>query len=411
MFTSIKHYLERGLKNDVIPLAVLTDMILSTTQIHFEGDRQSGWLARLSISLDSDSTITFYLIQTKEGIRLRSCSDMHAENGYLAHTYLVRGQLQSAERLLDWMAKNVNSASDPFKGTPFSHIWTSSVRRDIRTMQLAAAALIAEERPRARLAVRLLRKLKRKIRLPHHRLQLTRALANAYNKLDHHKKALKLYRKLHAMAPRAENPFYNLGLCLTELRQYKKVERLARKRFKNHPHDPWAYLLLMQRCLHKKQPKEIIELADKWIANAASSKHSNALRPWAHIMRAIAYVQMGKKHYKKALVDAVKANELSEASNRLILMKTALILVQLGKLRRAFALFMKLLEKRSIELPSSDEHYLRAKIAWAAGLKETAIRSLKRIKPHDLGEKTLYYKDAEKMLKRITKRPQSENPS
>jgi tetratricopeptide (TPR) repeat protein/transglutaminase-like putative cysteine protease len=390
-YLSMKKGMELQAPKHGFSQTALADLMLSTLKIKSEGSSRKGWLVR-AFSFGS-SLATFYMVETPSGPRLRSLSSLPGENGKLIDTYLAKGNRGAAELLLDWMAKNEDSSSDPFAGSAFSHIWTSSAGRDALTMKLAAAALMAKAQNRAPLAIRRLKKLERRIKAPHLRLQLRRALAAAYKTLDKHKRAAKLYEKLHSTAPRAIGPFVDLCSCLVALDKHQAAIRLAKERLRKKPNDLQAYFIWTTTLGDEKKMPEALEVANRWISKGSPN-------PFAYLMRAWVHVQLGEKHYEKALADAEKAKSMSP-SQSIFGTVIGLIHVKMGRLDRAYSTFRQLVQNREANVPSSDDFYLRGKIAEAAGLTETAIRCMKRVKRSDLTQKSSYYQEAQKTLKRL----------
>ncbi len=371
-----------------VSLDFFGDFMMHQLRIRHEGDENRGWISRVYFS--DNLFISFYSVHTPGGIRLRSLMVCRDENGRIVDDYLTKGNLKASQMLLDWVAENEESSSDPFSGSAFSHVWTSSAERDIMTMRLAAATLMAQSVEYSSRAAKRLLSLQPRIRRHHLRLQLNRALAKAYTHDRRYKEALKLYQRLHADYPRSASPFNGMCDSLLALKRYNAVIKFAEQRLKEKPEEAHTYYLLLAPHWRNRDFPAALKAATRWIENGVP-------HPGAYITRALVYASMGEKQYEKAMAD-IKSAEQMDSSSELFLRTTGIVYVKMGRLDLAMENLKRILNNNPGREPGSDDYYLRGRIAQASGLIETAIDCMKKVKPDDFGEKNAYYEAARNAL-------------
>lgn len=189
-----------SLFNTATPQHLATALRRGDAVSAFEVEHESvaeGRVTRVRFS-HNGQTAALFVLKTEDGYRLLPDDFTCPETGSIAFQLATAGDTEAAEKILQWIyeeTKQPVSLFLPFSGTPFQRTWPHRQRQDKGAVQLAAA-MLAGTSSRPEKPIQFLREARAAETESLVRLQIERALLDAYRDSEDYEAALKLTEDL-----------------------------------------------------------------------------------------------------------------------------------------------------------------------------------------------------------------------
>jgi tetratricopeptide (TPR) repeat protein len=337
----------------------LVDHIFAWARFEKDGDDGLGWRVRLLPQQGANATpVSFYVVREAGALRVVADTDHPIGLALRAKSAFEAGNDLAARRWLDWASQDPSGKldSDPLSGRPFARLWNAGADRD--QMDLAIAALLAEDSAHAQAAVPVLAACKRP--------ECDLALALAWNTLKKPREALPAIERLQKKYPESSRALRLHVQALAALGAAAQLRLLASQRLRAHPDDKDATVYFGRSLFiagnGKGYERELRRLME---AGKGDSSLYNSLA-WLSLFLRTANaddVEMARK-----------AVEGSNRRGRAQLNTLAAVLADNGKVAEAHEVLLESWRWMGRDGPWPDDFYILGRIAEQVGRREEAIQ-------------------------------------
>ena len=356
----LRHYQRyEGLLAPAGDLVGIVQRRLAEGLIKQDGDDGLGWRVRLLPQQGANATpVSFYVVREAGALRVVADTDHPIGLALRAKSAFEAGNDLAARRWLDWASQDPSGKldSDPLSGRPFARLWNAGADRD--QMDLAIAALLAEDSAHAQAAVPVLAACKRP--------ECDLALALAWNTLKKPREALPAIERLQKKYPESSRALRLHVQALAALGAAAQLRLLASQRLRAHPDDKDATVYFGRSLFiagnGKGYERELRRLME---AGKGDSSLYNSLA-WLSLFLRTANaddVEMARK-----------AVEGSNRRGRAQLNTLAAVLADNGKVAEAHEVLLESWRWMGRDGPWPDDFYILGRIAEQVGRREEAIQ-------------------------------------
>ena len=230
--------MRNGMKRTGFPADIMIDVVLSAMQEQVEGDDNSGY--RVTLRAPGSNKITMWVIREDGQYKILDGAEKPNAIGLEILERLEAGNQAGARVLLDWVRdeEHLAGGDDPLAGFAFPRMWTKGKEADTEQMKYAAAAILAQTKPTARDAIKILEAGRNAAKTDAEKVNLDVALLTAYSNLEEYEKSYGLASELAKQYPESKRLFADEEIALRALQRFAEADAVAQEMTKRLPEDP-----------------------------------------------------------------------------------------------------------------------------------------------------------------------------
>jgi tetratricopeptide (TPR) repeat protein len=369
-----KGMLQSEMKRGETSRQVFADLVDSSIRYTVDGDEQSGFRVRATPIMGEP--IDLIVIREDAQYKVLAMKPDYAPVGLEALERLSHSDVEGARKMLEWVRANVSvtNGEDPLAGQTFPRIWSRGDQGDAAHIELAAAALVADQSDRFDQVARLEKVLASATDRYEEAASLS--LAHLYLRTKQWDKALPLLKPLAERYPESNSVF---------LSEFRAMRHLGRA--------PEAVALAQQRLKRAPDDDTLVEnLADAYAAAGQFDKASDTLKVIAesghatsNLLNSYAWMATFLPVPPQPAVEAAeRANAMTNSENFAILHTLACLYAAGGKPLEARDLLLKAMTAAHMSQPDREVWFGFARIAEQYGDYETAAAEYARVTSTDV---------------------------
>lgn len=364
--------------SDGTPMKVAIELALAIFEIDRQGDESLGYRLRFAADVPTrgQAELVAFVRRFDGGYRLVGTTDDPVPMALEVLRRLEGDDLAGARQWLDWMreGETLVESNDPLGGHPFPRLWRRGQEGDAKTIERAAAALLATGNYRTGEAVPLLEKA-----LKAHagsgvdgsapqgeRRPLERALALALRGAGQWEPLEILSRRLVSEEPGSEFAFRTLVGSLGAQQRLADAAEVARQRREDDPDDTLALQTLARIALSEGRNAEAQEHLATLQELGTDALDATTLNEWAWALLFEAPVP------DEALDLAQKAARRSQYGSYAILHTLASTYAAFDHPFEAYRILLQALDQRPDGQPDDPDWLVMGQIAEAYDLGDVA---------------------------------------
>ena len=287
------------------------------------------------------------------------------------------GDLKGAKALLDWLRDEVHleGGDDPLGGPVFPRFWIKGEAADARKMKLAAASILATEKPTAAQGVVLLEPALKDAAGDRERTNIQLALSIGYGIQDHYAPMLEVSSALLKDEPESKTAFIDNVLGLMGLGRYDEAMALADARLKLLENDADALQMKIQIDANR---------GDVAAARTVSKQLAGLGKEDAMVLNDDSWYALFSGKVEQAdVAEAIRATEL-EKDSPAILHTLACLYAEVGNTKDSREVLLRAMDDWDLIEPNDQVWYVLGRIAEQYGERDIAIADYRRLdKPED----------------------------
>jgi hypothetical protein len=356
---------------------------VSLFAVDVNGGDDAGCRIQVALPKNLNLNLVWYVIREPRGYRILAAGTGAANLGCEALRQFDAHHLETAARWLDWACRDKPQPRtfDWFSASPFAHLWLLTDRNRPESVQLAAAALAAEGMDPAPL-VPILLSARKNSEKASEKLQIDRALALAYRRLQNWAELLEIVNRLQDDYGKQPSVVLYKIAALDGLNRQEELRQFVRVQLQTLAAKPAEQEILA--CL-SSESGAFGAAQDVLRSRAAQGKISSAS------LNELAFSAVYQEPLATdALSDALDADRRTDRGALLFPMMRALACAELGKTNDARENLLRSLDDRNSP-PGDNEWYVLGRIAEDFGLDDIALKLYGKVSPPKLpGERTAY---------------------
>ncbi|MGD0129951.1 MAG: DUF3857 domain-containing protein [Terriglobia bacterium] len=369
----------RGVTQEGISPDAMLDVMLEMMEPKGEGNDATGY--RETLQMPGGKTLVFYVVKEAGEYKILDSSDKPNAIGLEILDRVAAHDLAAARTLLDWVREDqhLESGDDPLSGPPFPRFWTQGKDADANQMKLAAAAMLAQTKPTARVGVPILEEARKTAAGNTEKTNIELALLAGYFNLQNYQKALEVSSELAQEYPESKTTFLARSRALLGLSRADEANVLAQERLKRLTNDLDAM-------------RDLVDVAtfggDARGAYALGMKIVDAGKAEAFDLNNLAWHSL---YFDRAggpdLDSALRASQLSP-NDAGLLHTLACVYAAAGKPKEAREVLLQTMDLAGLDEPSSIYWLALGLVAEQYGLREIALSDYAKV-TRPPGEMTL----------------------
>lgn len=377
----LKRILERGkvwnaaLAREEDSIDVELDVDLQEADPKGEGSDETGYWEKLGISGVANPAI--FVVKEDGAYKILGTSQ---EPNAVALEILDRigaGDLKGAKALLDWLRNEVHleGGDDPLGGPVFPRFWTKGQAADGRKMKLAAASMLATDKPTAAQGIALLEAGLKDAEGNRERTNIQLALADGYAIQDNYARMAEVSSELLKDEPESKTAFIDNIVPLMALHRYDEALALVDARLKLLENDSDAFQMKIQIESNR---------GDIAAARADSKKLASLGKEDGMLLNDDSWFALfSGKVDQSDIAEAIRATEL-EKDAPAILHTLACLYAEVGDTKDAREVLLRAMDDWDLIEPNDQIWYVLGRIAEQYGEREIAIADYRKLeKPKD----------------------------
>ncbi len=353
-------------------LEVILDLMLSDIKFQTRKDAIGGYhLKLIQTGLGTNLDSNFYIRKIGSKLKIAATDSFREPVGSVILEYLNAGKLNPASNWLDWFIKDYSSfvreGDEPLYGHPVQGFWKKrgNDKSDIRTMELAAASILATDKTLSGKAVSI---LESGLLDDNNNFTLNKfyyALYFAYQTGDNFDGQYKSASWLYNEYPESDFAWSVLLRSMLNLGLHKELEALAGNRLEEDDEDDIAIDMLINSHFSRLDFNSVDRIFQ-------DLKDKNRLT--ARLYNAVAWMYLFKPVVDDSAFEyARKAVNMSNNSNTAILHTLAALYAEFGRCEEARNTLDRVMALSGSSEPSSDDWYVLGRIAEEYGMIESAL--------------------------------------
>lgn len=372
----LKRILNRGkiwnaaLAREEEPMDVELDVDLQEADPRGEGSDATGYWEKLGISGQSDPAI--FVVKEDGVYKVLGTSADASAVGLEILDRIGAGDLKGAKALLDWLRDEVHleGGDDPLGGPVFPRFWIKGEAADARKMKLAAASILATDKPTAGQGIPLLVAALKEASGDRERTDIRLALTDAYGLEDNYREMLDVSSALLRDEPESKTAFIDNVLALMGLGRYDDALALANARLKLLENDSDALQMKIQIYANR---------GDIAAARATSKQLIGLGKEDAMLLNDDAwYALFTGKVEQSDIAEAIRATELQKDSPA-ILHTLAALYAESGDTKDAREVLLRAMDDWNLVEPNDEIWYVLGRIAEQYGERDIAIADYRKL--------------------------------
>ena len=358
------------------PVQVAIELALAIFEIDRQGDNALGHRLRFAAEVPTQGQAELVAFVRRHGddYRLVGTADDPVPMALEVLRRVGQDDLVGARQWLDWMRedRSLVESDDPLGGDPFPRLWRRGQEGDARTIERAAAALLATGKYRTEDAIP---RLEAALEVPTEgdealatteRRALERALALALSNTQRWEALETLCRRLTAEEPTSEFAFRTLAGALGAQDRLADAAELARQRRVRDPEDTLALQTLARIALTEGRNKEATEHLATLRDLGTEALDAGTLNEWAWALLFEDEVP------EEALDLAQKAAQKSKYGDYAILHTLASVYATFDRPFEAYRVLLQAIDQQADGQPRTIDWLVMGQIAEAYDLPEVA---------------------------------------
>lgn len=364
-----------------VPFDVVLDTDLASMQYGLEGSEATGYQIACSGPGTNGSADNFTFLVIRENGTYKVVGVKGSMNPVIGDQIMrfgEAGNLTAATQWLNWMRDSASStdSDDPLASPTIARMWEKGQSQDKSAIENAAAGLMSGGKVFAPEAAPILLKGLASAASREERVNLDKALADAYESQREFANELPVARRLAKEAPDSETAAEMLERALGATKQWDESIHLAEDRLNKKPDDArrirqYAWVLWQAGRLDESQAarKKLID------SGKATADDYNSIA-WNYLIE--------DKVTADAVQEAERGTLLSDERNGAMVDTQAAIYAETGRASEAYAMELQAIDLDGDEEPNEASWYVFGRIAEQYGEREAAIEDYNRIKmPRD----------------------------
>lgn len=360
-----------------LPEEVKLDFMLSNVTYSVEGDDARGY--RVRMQAQGAQPMHAYLVKEDGQFHLLGDSQRVSPLGQAALERIAAGDLDGARRWLDWARDSQRPAGgdDPLDGPLLPRFWKKGQPADRASMQLAAAALLANS-PYAKHGLEILERARQNAAGDDERLNIDLALAHADLTLERWEPLLQVATGLARAAPDSGTAFRFEQAANRSLKHWGEIEAEARARLARLPDDSAAMYALAGAAAYQHQYERIRPALRPILSGSHVNPSDYNDFAW--------YAFLAPPIDQEVLDAARNAYGQTQGRSAPILHTLACLYAASGKAPEARELLLQAMNVWDLDEPNEPSWFGFGLIAEAYGDTDSALRYYERVGKPDQGE-------------------------
>ena len=367
---NLKHIMERGkvwnaaLAREEDSIDVELDVDLQEADPKGEGSDATGYWEKLGISGVANPLI--FVVKEDGGYKVLGTSQEPSPVALEILDRIAGEDLKGAKALLDALRDEMHleGGDDPLGGPVFPRFWMKGEAADARKMKLAAASMLATDKPTAAQGVALLEAALNDAAGDRERTNIRLALADGYAIQDNYARMIEVSSALLKDEPESKTAFVDNVLPLMALRRYDEAMALVDARLKLLENDSDAFQMKIQIESNR---------GDIAAARADSKKLASLGKEDGMLLNDDSWFALfSPKVEQSDIAEAIRATEL-EKDAPAILHTLACLYAEAGDTKDAREVLLRAMDDWELIEPNDQIWYVLGRIAEQYGEREIAI--------------------------------------
>jgi len=364
--------MRNGLMRTGFPADVMFDVVFPAMQEQVEGDDRSGY--RVKLRPAATNIITMWIIREEGHYKILDSAEKPNAVALEVLDRLAAGNLSGAKALLDWVRdeEHLAGGDDPLAGTAFPRMWTKGKDANAEQMKNAAAAILAQTKPTASEAVKILEAARNEAKTDTDKVNLGVALLGAYGNLEEFERLNALASEMASQYPESKRLFVDRERALRALKRYAEADALAQEMAKRLPDDTDVRRALIYTAVAREDYATAHELGTKLIAEGkAEGQDLNGVAWHALFTGEVS---------QEDLEAATKGAQATQNRNPGVLHTLGCVYAELGKTKEAREVLVQAMGILGMEELDANYWYGFGRIAEQYGESEVARADYEKAK-------------------------------
>ena len=356
--------MRNALKRSGFPADIMIDIVFPAMQGQVEGDDNSGY--RVTLRPTGSTKMTMWVIREDGRYKILDGSEKPNSVALEILDRLAAGNLAGARVLLDWVRdeEHLAGGDDPLAGTAFPRMWTKGKEANAEQMKNAAAAILAQSKPTARQAVKILEAARAEAKTDTDRTNLGIALLEAYSNLQEYEKLYALASEIAKESPESKRLFFDQEIALRALHRYADADTLAQEVRKRLPDDADVRRAFVYTAVAREDYAAAHELGRKLVEEGKAEGQDLNGVAWNALFTG--------KVSQEDLEAATKSVQMTQNSNAGILHTLGCVYAEMGKTKEAREVLVQAMDLLGIDELDANYWYGFGRIAEQYGEQEVA---------------------------------------
>ena len=346
------------------------DLSLARAQPKIQGDDASGYKVTFWSSAAYKSSR--YVVKEDGHYKVLATTRFQVPIALEVLDRISAGDLPGARLLLDWLREDWHLAGgdDPLASAPFPRFWTKGKDADAATMKLAAASLLAGNKPTAAQGLAILESARDSAPSMTEKQDILLALLDGHLHLDQYEEALAVSTELAEQYPESPRAFIAQSFNLRALGRFDQADALAADRLKRIPGDLDAMRALAYSAM---------DHGDYVRTHALNQNIIDEGKAQPDDLNGIAWISLFTPRVDPSDVEAaLKATQLSN-NNASFSHTLGCVYAEVGKTKEAREVLVHSMDLLKLDEPDPNYWYAFGRIAEQYGEREVAITDYNRV--------------------------------